>query len=314
MTMGRPEWGALSRAWPGEATDFTPLLAANLDVLGEAIGVELIPDAETEVSTMGGRRIDIVGQGGDDVTYVIENQYGRADHDHLTRGLAYAVAASASGLIVVAEHHRDEFRDVAHYLNDIGSRAGEGSIKVWLVEARAIRVDGGAWAPIFTAVAEPSAYVEKVAQDARRRRSMPTDELVANMSNPAVREASELFVSKCKGTTLKLRSTGTAIGVWASGPSTGGDRAIISIGLAGDLLIPFGAYAGLNSGIAIAPLDSAEFQEATSRRFDLRRTKAFGKSPEGWLTADRVEDVLVFCLEVAQAFATFQSTTEGDSE
>jgi hypothetical protein len=28
---------------------------------------------------------------------VIENQYGRADHDHLTRGLAYAIARRPRG-------------------------------------------------------------------------------------------------------------------------------------------------------------------------------------------------------------------------
>jgi hypothetical protein len=38
------------------------------------------------------RWIDIVAQGEDGSEFVIENQYGRGDHDHLTRGLAYAVA------------------------------------------------------------------------------------------------------------------------------------------------------------------------------------------------------------------------------
>ena len=53
-------------------------------------------------------------------SFVIENQCGRADHDHLTRGLAYAVAPPrARGLVVIAEQHRDEFRAVAEYLNDL---------------------------------------------------------------------------------------------------------------------------------------------------------------------------------------------------
>ena len=65
MTMGRAEWGRLTQAWPGEATDFTPNLAAQLDLLGEAIGVDLTPDADAEVATAAGRRIDILGQGGD---------------------------------------------------------------------------------------------------------------------------------------------------------------------------------------------------------------------------------------------------------
>ena len=87
--MARLRFGRLTEAWRGEAADFTPLLAHQIDAVGAAIS-----------------------------EFVIENQYGRADHDHLTRGLAYAVARRARGLVVVAEQHRDEFRAVAQYLNE----------------------------------------------------------------------------------------------------------------------------------------------------------------------------------------------------
>jgi len=86
--MGRLSFGRLSEAWKGEASDFTPLLAERLDQLGEAIGVDLASVGESEVAVAGGRRIDIVAQDADGSEFVIENQFGRADHDHLTRGLA----------------------------------------------------------------------------------------------------------------------------------------------------------------------------------------------------------------------------------
>lgn len=313
MTMGRAEWGKLTQAWPGEATDFTPKLAAQLDLLGEAIGVDLIPDAETEVLTTGGRRIDIIGTGGDDVTYVVENQYGRADHDHLTRGLAYAVANSAAGLIVVAEEHRDEFRSVAHYLNDVAARAGEGGIKIWLVEAKAIRVNDGPWAPIFTAVAEPSQYVEDVARATRQRRAVPLSELLDQIADAGVRSGCESFIARCQAGPLRLRSTGTALGVWAAGPSTGGERVVVSISPSGAVMVPFGAYAGTNAGIPIPPLDSKEFQDATAARLQLRRTKAFGTSPDGWLTVEHVDDLHAFCLEVAEAYANYIPPAESET-
>src|SRR5947207_902557 len=113
--MARLRFGRLSEAWKGEASDFTPLLAEQLDALGATIGVDLTSIGESEVQTQGGRRIDIAAQGEDGSEFVIE-KYGRADHDHLTRGLAYAVARRARGLVVVAEEHRDEFRAVAQYL------------------------------------------------------------------------------------------------------------------------------------------------------------------------------------------------------
>src|SRR5262245_98306 len=48
-TMGRAEFGRLSAAWRGEASDFTPLLNQQLDVLGEAIGVDLVSVGKAEV-------------------------------------------------------------------------------------------------------------------------------------------------------------------------------------------------------------------------------------------------------------------------
>jgi len=66
-----------------------------------------------------------VAQVEDGRKFVIENQYGRGDHDHLTRGLAYAVARRSRGLVVVAEEHRDEFRAVAQYLKDLAEQDPE---------------------------------------------------------------------------------------------------------------------------------------------------------------------------------------------
>ena len=86
------EFGQLTDAWKGEATDFMPLLAEQLDAIGGAIGLDLASIGQSEVHTTGGRRIDIVAQDADGSEFVTENQYGRADHDHLTRGLACTVA------------------------------------------------------------------------------------------------------------------------------------------------------------------------------------------------------------------------------
>lgn len=48
-TMAKLVFGRLSQAWKGEAADFTPLLAEQLDALGDAIGVDLSSIGETEV-------------------------------------------------------------------------------------------------------------------------------------------------------------------------------------------------------------------------------------------------------------------------
>lgn len=165
VRMGKLTFGPLRDAWKHEAADFTQLLAEELDQLGAVVGVQLELEG-TEVRTTGGRRIDIVAHGSDDTKVVIENQYGRADHDHLTRGLAYAVAQEAQSLIIVAEEHREEFRAVADYLNETARTAERGKgVSVWLVEAKAVRVDQSDWAPLFTVVTSPNAFLAEVAAE-----------------------------------------------------------------------------------------------------------------------------------------------------
>lgn len=303
MVMGKATWGRLTDAWPGEAVTFTPKLAERLDLLGEAVELPLLAGAATEVASTGGRRIDILGATEDETAYVVENQYGAADHDHLTRGLAYAVAKSAHGLIIVAERHREEFRAVADYLNDVAVRAGSGGIKIWLVEARAIKVDDSAWAPVFDVVVSPNAYVEAVARSSSGRRSVPLDDYLEDVAEPATRSALEVVRREAAAAGWTLKATVSGLGIWAKGPGQSGDRAILTISPHGGIVIPFGAFAGQNTGIGIPALCTDEFIASCDELFGLRRTKAFGSSAEGWLTEARVVDLIGFCRAVATAYA-----------
>ncbi|GAA2244769.1 hypothetical protein GCM10010401_17560 [Rarobacter faecitabidus] len=303
MAMGKAEWGRLTHAWKGEATDFTPELANHLETLDEDLGLGLA-DATIEVPATGGRRIDILASGSDGTRYVIENQYGRGDHDHLTRGLAYAVSAEAGGLIVVAEDHRDEFRDVVHYLNDIAARSGTG-IKVWLVEARAVRVDGGPWAPVFTVVAEPSAFLQEMAGNiAGRSRSASVEVVLDVYADEHLRHAAAALVSWWKGAGFKvnplLRGGKHLIGLHAPGPSANGMRSVVTVYPDGRVFVPLGAYQGKNSGIAVEDLTGDDFVRTVKDRFSL----SDGYTPEGWFTPEKLPLVQELCGTVADAYAS----------
>ena len=157
--MGRLEFTTPRMAWGGEASDFTPLLGQDdlLDYLGSVCGIGPLSLVEVEHATAGGRSLDILAVTHDQRNIAIENQYGVVDHDHLTRGLAYAVAVGARGLVVVSEGHRDEFRSVADYLNSAAAATPEEGINVWLVEVRAVRRIGDTvWSPEFVVVTEPN--------------------------------------------------------------------------------------------------------------------------------------------------------------
>lgn len=145
--------------WPGEASDFTPWLAENLDWL-EPLGIGPLELVETEARLPGiGRSLDILAQTADGHRVAIENQYATVDHDHLTRGLAYAVGHQATALVVVAEHHRPEFVAVADYLNQASEALGhEDGIAVFLV---GLSVDGigESFVPRFEVLSRPNEWI-----------------------------------------------------------------------------------------------------------------------------------------------------------
>ena len=63
----------LKKVWPNEASDFTPWLAANLDRLGEALGINL--EFVQREAPVGPFSLDILAKDGDaDRKVVIENQ------------------------------------------------------------------------------------------------------------------------------------------------------------------------------------------------------------------------------------------------
>ena len=159
--MGRLEFASPREAWGKEAVSFTPRLAQAelLDYLGRETGIGALVLVEREHTTAGNRSLDILAETPDGRRVAIENQYGAADHDHLTRGLAYAVASDSKALVVVAEDHRDEFISVANYLNNVGGVASDDGVSVWLVKVRAVRrVGDEIWSPEFVVQAEPNEW------------------------------------------------------------------------------------------------------------------------------------------------------------
>ncbi len=158
----RPEPVSVRTVWPGEATHFTPWLAANLDWLdGLGLGPLELLGTEVTLPTVN-RNLDILARTSDGGRIAIENQYLRVDHDHLTRGLAYAVGHDARALVVIAEDHGQEFVAIADYLNSAYEQLGaEKGIAVFLVQLTAERV-GTAIVPRFQVVARPNTWLTAV--------------------------------------------------------------------------------------------------------------------------------------------------------
>lgn len=158
----RPEPASIRAVWPGEATHFTPWLAANLDWL-ESLGLGPLELEGVETPIPGvWRNLDILARTVDGRKVAIENQYLKADHDHLTRGMAYALGLRANALVVIAEDHGSEFIAIADYLNSAFEQLGdEDGVAVFLVKVSVERV-GDAFVPRFDVLARPNSWLSAV--------------------------------------------------------------------------------------------------------------------------------------------------------
>ncbi len=108
----------VTECWPDEARDFTPWLATDgLSLLAEALGLDLVVEG-TEVA-VGRFSADIVARDtAGNSRVVIENQYGRSDHDHLGKAMTYAAVLGANTVVWVAPGFTDEHRKAIEWLNE----------------------------------------------------------------------------------------------------------------------------------------------------------------------------------------------------
>ena len=104
--------------WPDEAKDFTPWLAGKADLLGEALGMDLV-HRETEAG-VGRYSADLVFH--EETTQkivVVENMFEPTDHDHLGKLITYAAGLEASYAVLVSPEFREEHRSALNWLNSI---------------------------------------------------------------------------------------------------------------------------------------------------------------------------------------------------
>lgn len=154
---GKLERVDLRKAWSHEAQSFTPWVAANLEMLGEAVGIALELD-QTE-KPIGSFSADVLCT--DTLTsrpVLIENQIEKTDHSHLGQIITYAAGIGASAVVWIAAHFRDEHRAALDWLNE----HTDEDLAFFGLEVEVWRIGDSAMAPKFNTVCKPNNWSRTV--------------------------------------------------------------------------------------------------------------------------------------------------------
>ena len=151
----------LRSIWPHEALNFTPWVAENVDLLADAVGLDITVD-ETE-SSVGDFNIDIyASETGTDRKIIIENQLEDTDHDHLGKLITYASGKGADVVIWVVKHAREEHKAAVEWLNN----HTDDKIGFFLCEIKLFQIGDSQIAPSFTVVERPNDWTKEIRKTA----------------------------------------------------------------------------------------------------------------------------------------------------
>ena len=157
----------IRETWAHEAYDFTPWLSDNISLLSKALGLGregLI--AEGIEVPVGAYSADVVCKDTTketDETVLIENQYGRSDHDHLGKTITYASGLNAATIVLICEKLREEHRTALTWLNTITT----DTHNFFAVELELWRINDSPVAPKFNVVVKPDNWA-RIAENTKR--------------------------------------------------------------------------------------------------------------------------------------------------
>lgn len=148
-SIGRIRRIPLKDVWPHEAHNFTPWLEANIDVLNDVLDINIV-SLEREHRTESAFRVDLMAEDESGMSIVVENQYGRSNHDHLGKLLTYLSATFAKAAIWIVEHPSPEHVAAVTWLNETNSA------RFYLLKLEVVCIGDSAPAPLLTVIVQPS--------------------------------------------------------------------------------------------------------------------------------------------------------------
>jgi Domain of unknown function (DUF4268) len=159
--VGKIERVALREVFKHEAYSLTTWLEGNIDVLNDALGLELV-SVEREQAA-GSFSADLVAEDASGNTVVIENQLERSNHDHLGKLITYVSYMEARAAIWIVSDPRPEHVRAISWLNEAAPA------DFYLVKIEGIRIGGSVGAPLLTLIVGPSKEAREVGEAKKDR-------------------------------------------------------------------------------------------------------------------------------------------------
>jgi hypothetical protein len=158
----------LNEVWKREATNFTPWIAERVSEIGNLLGYEF--EHLQQEAPVGDFSLDILAKDlGTNRFVVIENQYGRTDHDHLGKLLTYTAGYNAKIIIIISEEFRDEHKKALEWLNENTN----SDVEFYGLSVSVFKIDDSKPAYSFNIVVAPNEWqkstIEKVVNTSSER-------------------------------------------------------------------------------------------------------------------------------------------------
>jgi len=159
MVISRLKRVPIRNVWKNEEKDFTPWLAKNIDILGETLGTPLtVVEREADVGET--FEADLLTEGPDGDLVVIENQFGKSDHDHMGKILTYLANLETKKAAWICENPQPEHVAAVDWLN----KNSPQDISFYLIKLEVFQIENSPPAPHFSIVSEPSKQMKEAGE------------------------------------------------------------------------------------------------------------------------------------------------------
>lgn len=147
----------LRSVWKSDASDFAPWVAENIDLIGEALGLDL--EVVGHHPGLGETSVDVLARdSARDRRVLIESRLEETDHAHLGQLITHAASLQAGVVVWVSRELRDEHRQAIAWLN----RGDSGAIEYFGVVVEVLQIDNSRPAPNLRVVASPAHWTRSI--------------------------------------------------------------------------------------------------------------------------------------------------------